>query len=896
MIKVNTVLVFLLMATVGEDIYSQQYLWPKSAYLRRYDKSRKTESLDLEEPDGEALRRHYLKPDKMAKLKKLLFDYTVIIAIGAVVGVVYSILSLGPDAFIEWRNEIFEELLAQNRTYAILAFGILVSSIVATIGSLGVFIEPCAAGNGMPEVEAYLNGAKLRKYNTWRTVLLKIWSSGCVAASGLFTGYDGPLTHVGCILGVLISKAARKVTRKLYEEGQETLEEKGVYDVLHKREDMQFAAVGTAAGMTAQGRAPLSGVLFALEEAISYFDPSIIFKTLLTSLSTYIVSSFIIQSAEGRALWSVEGFSMFPKDAECLMPVTFVDIAVYVGLGVINGVLGQMFNFAVIWVLKTRGSLLDRKPYLRMIEVIAAVCITMSVIVMVPSTFDRCVSYKEFFDQMKPVEESCFTWCNMTQSELVEERPECSQFVCLQPPMLRNYQRQVSRAIANTNDQCLSNATFSEPLFSLDALAEKFLPGNRFVINDDEECIYPLRTLFWRSSDTAVKSLFTRGAYSLFSVRDMLIYGGTYITLGTLTYNIMLPTDLITTQMNFGAVIGRLYGIAVNQIKGLLGEPSVDPGAMAVLGVISFWSGSSRITLAIAVMFLESTFDFQLLPGMVVVVLVSMIVGESLGETQSEMELRLRGLITLPDEAPDELKSKTVEEVMNPDIFVLREREKRDYIVKLLKSVTHHGFPVVKMIYPSFITQDAIKNIEDLENDEDSLWRLWNYDDESSSTKTKIARKNSKDSQSSEVTEKTLLATKPKRRLVGVITRKQLKWLLGIEKNVDLTPETNINEFVDNHKRMSDPECLNVSDLIQKDLDPDMMDLGPFMNQPPYIVRRTMSAHKAYLLCRKLGLRHLCVTDDEGDVVGIITRKDFDKAINPEFYEEKTRQNDKKHI
>lgn len=57
-----------------------------------------------------------------------------------------------------------------------------------------------------------------------------------------------------------------------------------------------------------------------------------------------------------------------------------------------------------------------------------------------------------------------------------------------------------------------------------------------------------------------------------------------------------------------------------------------------------------------------------------------------------------------------------------------------------------------------------------------------------------------------------------------------------------------------------------------------LLDLRPFMNRAPLTVRGECSAQRVYVIFRTLGLRHVCVTDLDSRVVGMITRKDLSLA------------------
>ena len=53
------------------------------------------------------------------------------------------------------------------------------------------------------------------------------------------------------------------------------------------------------------------------------------------------------------------------------------------------------------------------------------------------------------------------------------------------------------------------------------------------------------------------------------------------------------------------------------------------------------------------------------------------------------------------------------------------------------------------------------------------------------------------------------------------------------------------------------------------------LDLTPYYNPTPYTVQEKMGFVRAYSLFRRLGLRHLIVTDRINNVKGILTRKVF---------------------
>ena len=67
--------------------------------------------------------------------------------------------------------------------------------------------------------------------------------------------------------------------------------------------------------------------------------------------------------------------------------------------------------------------------------------------------------------------------------------------------------------------------------------------------------------------------------------------------------------------------------------------------------------------------------------------------------------------------------------------------------------------------------------------------------------------------------------------------------------------------------------------MLEKCLEPRRaalrVDLAPYKNASAFAVRADFSLHRAYMLFRTLGLRHLFVTDEAARLVGVLTRKDL---------------------
>ena len=69
-----------------------------------------------------------------------------------------------------------------------------------------VFLQPPAAASGLPEVIGFLNGVHLPKILNVRTLIVKFISCVCAVGSGLPVGPEGPMIHMGAMIGGGISQ------------------------------------------------------------------------------------------------------------------------------------------------------------------------------------------------------------------------------------------------------------------------------------------------------------------------------------------------------------------------------------------------------------------------------------------------------------------------------------------------------------------------------------------------------------------------------------------------------------------------------------------------------------------------------------------------------------------
>ncbi|KAK8936435.1 putative chloride channel-like protein CLC-g [Platanthera zijinensis] len=206
------------------------------------------------------------------------------------------------------------------------------------------YIAPAAAGSGIPEVRAYLNGVDAPDIFSTSTLLVKI--VGCIAAvsSSLHVGKAGPMVHVGaCIAALFDNERLHKYH----------LTGKWLKYLNNDRDRRDLVTCGASAGVAAAFRSPLGGVLFALESLSSWWRSSLLWRAFFTTAVVAIVLRELIDVCiRGKCgLFGKGGLIMFDVTSTTIV-YHLVDLPLVILLGVIGGILGSLYNFLMEKVLK----------------------------------------------------------------------------------------------------------------------------------------------------------------------------------------------------------------------------------------------------------------------------------------------------------------------------------------------------------------------------------------------------------------------------------------------------------------------------------------------------------------------------------------------------------------
>merc|ERR1712142_593099 len=216
----------------------------------------------------------------------------------------------------------------------------------ALAASLVRMFAPYACGSGIPEIKTILSGFIIRGYLGKWTFLIKSVAIMLAVASGLSLGKEGPMVHMACCIGNILSYMFPKYGR----------------NEAKKREILSAAS---AAGVSVAFGAPIGGVLFSLEE-VSYYFP---LKTLWRSFFCALVAAFVLQSINPFNDQQAVMFYINYND-----PWYLFELIPFVLIGIFGGLWGALFIKAnIYWCRIRKTTILGRSPIL---EVVVLVLVT----------------------------------------------------------------------------------------------------------------------------------------------------------------------------------------------------------------------------------------------------------------------------------------------------------------------------------------------------------------------------------------------------------------------------------------------------------------------------------------------------------------------------------------
>ncbi|KAJ8447756.1 hypothetical protein Cgig2_015119 [Carnegiea gigantea] len=245
---------------------------------------------------------------------------------------------------------------------AFLAFAGCNIGLATAAGALCAYIAPAAAGSGIPEVKAYLNGVDAPSILAPSTLFVKIFGSILGVSGGFVIGKEGPMVHTGACIANLLGQGGS------YKYG---LTWSWLRYFKNDRDRRDLVTCGAAAGVAAAFRAPVGGVLFALEEAASWWRSALLWRTFFTTaVVAMVLRGFIQYCSTGNCGLFGKGGLIIYDVSSAEATYSGYDLLAVIFLGVAGGVLGSLYNYFVDKVVRIYGFINEKGPSFRVLLVI----------------------------------------------------------------------------------------------------------------------------------------------------------------------------------------------------------------------------------------------------------------------------------------------------------------------------------------------------------------------------------------------------------------------------------------------------------------------------------------------------------------------------------------------
>lgn len=596
------------------------------------------ESMDFEETESVMWRKHQLRrffQDRgywwTTTRKTTAWKWTLVIITGILIGLMGFFVLIFTHALTYFKFQQVDEMIAANNWAAAYFSYLFICLFFSLVAGCLCLIEPCAAGSGIPDIKAYLNGINLNKVVRIRVLFAKVVGMCFSCASGLPLGKEGPMIHAGSIIGAAVSQG------KTITFGFDTSWTK-FQDLRNDRSKRDFVTFGAAAGVAAAFSAPIGGILFTLEEGASFWSTTLTFRAFFCAMITQLIFSSLSSTFDQTstelltfsALNNQNAGGVFAFGSFSANTYTTYELLFFILMGAAGGVMGAFFNR-----INKEATLLRRKHltsnFKKIAELLALTFVFSTISFVLPLVYDNCI----------PVPTDTAGWTSYQQVLLVD----LQQFRC--------------------------------PDYQYNQLA------SLYMIDSD----VAMQQLFhFQEGNGSTYQTFTTGALVLFFVP--------YFLMAAITSGTFCPAGLFVPTLLSGAAYGRMIGHILNvAAPGQVSQSGTYAliGAAAVLGGMSRMTiagtvivleaaGSPNLLLPLMLTFAAARYSGNAINSPMYDMHIEIKELPFL-----EGQLKTLGL----------LNYHPVTEIMAHPVVSVEEINRVGLVYEILSKTKHNGFPVV---------------------------------------------------------------------------------------------------------------------------------------------------------------------------------------------------------
>ena len=763
--------------------------------------------------------------------------------IGFSVGILGFLLHQIIDLISEVKWEQTREFIANEDFATAWMWTFAYSSVFLVVSALLVTYQPAAAGSGIPEIIGFLNGTRIKDIFKVQTLIVKFLSCAFAVGCGMPVGYEGPMIHLGSLVAAGMSQfksATFECTLPCFSRFR------------NSEDRRNFISAGAAAGIASAFGAPVGGLLFAMEEVSSFWKNKLSWQVFFCCMTATFTTDLLNSSFHGFKY--KEDFGLFKTKftSKDLVAVNVIAVLPSILMGVGGGVLGSIFTQVNLLIAKTRKRFMatikskTTSNMLRVLEPIVILCIMTTIHVYLPE-FLGCT----------PID------CTFTV------RGEAPPVAGTTAAGGGNVTVPVSSPMTSFRAASASSPTSSSIFSSWSDGPNECFPTNpndsRTEINivaytcgitdtrlknGSSNATYHVihrtgaysesATLFFGTGEQAVYHLFSKHTHKQFSYASMATMLVVYFFMACWSAGTYISSGLVVPMLLIGGLYGRMVGCVFVDLFGIQTNKYwawMDPAAFSLLGSVSFFGGVTRLTMSLTVIMVEITNDIHQLLLIMITIMVAKWTGDFLSHPLYHALLEFKCIPFLGHE-PTLMKSDG--SVLNLDLFTAQDACTKPVktvnmfasvhsICKVLLGCTHCGFPIVKSLG------------ERLEN--------------------------------------TFCGEITRLELRNLMTRPEL-FIRKTDFNTTVRMP-HVSDIMHPHFRVSKKSPhLATDELLQQYINEStysdyFVNLSPYINDSGVSVPLHFSLHRAYILFRTLGLRHMTVVSHTNQVEGILTRKDL---------------------
>jgi len=638
-------------------------------------------------------------------------QWIVTMLVGILGGLTAWALAMCYHSVGHYRVHLDDGIVQAGQLFKAWAVGVAFSAglmLIATV--LVVMVAPTAAGAGIAEVVAYLNGVDVPNFMTGKVFIVKFLSCSAAVASGAPVGPEGPIIHMGAILGSFVSQgqsAMLKCSSNLFT------------TLRNSRDRRDFITLGVAVGVAAAFKAPVGGLLFTYEEVASHWNVYLTWKIfvgcVIAVLTRQMMDGWVYLAGQEEGTSPFSQLVMWNRfDFETDLASIAIMVLGTCIIGILCGCLAVPFTFINTRMARLRAVWLSGRgrwvPWARMAEPMAVIVVWTTIALVLPFLFPPSPTVCQI-----PASGHGAVVCPDTmtaeQKDLVSLSlrwpGNCSEVIAAGATPWPAYISELQDAAANISGSLGTDSSHHRRHLLAGG-------GGDSSHGEDEElvpfCHSGLATLLRLEGTVAFEMVLSHSTSGFFSVPVLLVAFALVYIFAALMAGSAISTGLFIPMMYIGAIVGRLVGIFMRELAEMvvgditLQSPGgawvhVDPGVFAGIGAVAYVSGVTRLTLSIAVILSEITGTSEYMLLMVGAISIAKFIADYATHALYHTLIEIKCMPHLPQlkiHTASELDLIPITQLMHSPPVVILEEEPFCRLHEVLESTSHNCFPVVR--------------------------------------------------------------------------------------------------------------------------------------------------------------------------------------------------------